>query len=97
MLACMEKPTPTIRDLYPRLGDEHLSEAEDSLEQYVALVLRIYERVCADPARYAHLRALLSTDGTVQSGTPRTEGMPAVTGIAYCRASRIVHTIPVWN
>jgi hypothetical protein len=72
----MEKPAPTLRALYPHLTDEELRVAQDTLEQYIALVLRIYERVAADPAGYAHLRSLLGTDGTVQSGTPRTDRVP---------------------
>ena len=35
---------PTIRDLYPNYTDEELAEAEDNIERYLALVLRIYER-----------------------------------------------------
>ena len=37
--------TPTIRDLYPSFTDEQLAEVEDTLERYLALVLRIYERL----------------------------------------------------
>jgi hypothetical protein len=36
--------TLTIRDLYPNLTDEELAAAEHNLEQYLALVLRIFER-----------------------------------------------------
>ncbi len=44
--AHMEKnPTPTIRDLYPHLSAAELLEAEDNLERYLALVLRIFERM----------------------------------------------------
>jgi hypothetical protein len=39
------KPAPTIRDLYPDLNEEQLAEVEDSLERYLALVLRIFERL----------------------------------------------------
>jgi hypothetical protein len=35
---------PTIRDLYPRLTDQELEEAEDNLERYLMLVLSIFER-----------------------------------------------------
>lgn len=42
----MEKKTPpTIRDLYPDLNDEELAEVDDTLERYLALVLRIFERL----------------------------------------------------
>jgi hypothetical protein len=36
---------PTIRDLYPDLTDEELAEAEDTIERYLELVLRIFERI----------------------------------------------------
>ena len=36
---------PTIRDLYPELNEAELKEAEENLDRYLALVLRIYERV----------------------------------------------------
>jgi hypothetical protein len=39
------KPTPTLRDLYPRLNEKELLEAEDTLDRYLLLVLRIYERI----------------------------------------------------
>jgi hypothetical protein len=37
--------TITIRDLYPHLSDEDLEIAEDELERYLALVMRIYNRI----------------------------------------------------
>ncbi len=40
-----KKPAPTIRDLYPHFTDEQLAEAEDTLDRYLALVLRIFERL----------------------------------------------------
>jgi hypothetical protein len=40
-----KKPAPTIRDLYPQLNDEQLAEVEDTWERYLALVLRIFERL----------------------------------------------------
>jgi hypothetical protein len=40
-----KKPAPTIRDLYPHFTDEQLAEAEDAHDRYLALVLRIFERV----------------------------------------------------
>ena len=50
------KSTPTIRDLYPGLTDEQLAEVEDSLERYLALVMRIFERLEAESnAQTVHL------------------------------------------
>lgn len=37
--------TPTIKDLYPHLNDEELKIAEENLDRYLALVLRIFERL----------------------------------------------------
>ncbi len=39
-----KEPGLTIRDLYPHYTDEELAEAEDNLERYLTLVLRIFER-----------------------------------------------------
>ena len=38
-------PAPTIRDLYPGLTDGEFAEVDDTIERYLALVLRIYERL----------------------------------------------------
>ena len=40
-----KKPAPTIRDLYPHFTDEQLAEAEDAHDRYLAIVLRIFERM----------------------------------------------------
>ena len=40
-----QKPAPTIRDLYPDLNEAQLAEVEDTWERYLALVLRIFERL----------------------------------------------------
>ena len=40
---------PTVRDLYPGLSERELTEAEANLERYLALVLRIFERMEANP------------------------------------------------
>ena len=47
-----------IRDLYPRLNDEDLKEAEENLKQYVELELRVYERILADPVAYTRFKRL---------------------------------------
>jgi hypothetical protein len=44
MASVEKKPVPTIRDLYPNFTDAELAEAEDNLERYLTLVLRIFER-----------------------------------------------------
>ena len=51
--------TPTLRDLYPDLTDEELEEAEENLQGYLDVVLRIYERLEAERT------ALTQSDGTL--------------------------------
>ena len=58
---CMDKisePDITIRNLYPHFNEEQLKEAEESIELYIELVLRIYDRIRSDPPNYADFRAL---------------------------------------
>lgn len=40
-----KKPPPTIRDLYPHFTDDQLAEAEDAHDRYLALVLRVFNRL----------------------------------------------------
>ena len=51
----------TIRDLYPHLTDEELREAEENMEKYLELELRMYERIFADPEAYARFKALTAS------------------------------------
>ena len=51
----------TIRDLYPHLNEEQLEEAEENLERYLELVLRIYERIRNDPEAYSAFKALTAS------------------------------------
>ncbi len=46
----MEQKSPTIHDLYPHLTPEECALAEENLELYLALVLRIFERLKAEQA-----------------------------------------------
>ena len=46
-----KKPAPTIRDLYPHFTDEQLAEAEDAHDRYLAIVLRIFERLELEAAQ----------------------------------------------
>ena len=48
MTAPPEKPVLTISELFPRLAGADLEMAEDNLEQYLALVLRIFDRLEAE-------------------------------------------------
>ena len=52
IVTCMISKNPlTLRDLYPTLTEEQLAEVEDSLERYLALVLRICERIISEDAQ----------------------------------------------
>jgi hypothetical protein len=51
----------TIRGLYPQLNEEQLKEAEENLERYLELVLRIYERIQKDPQAYSALNGLTAS------------------------------------
>ena len=50
--------SPTIRELYPDFTEDQLPEAAANLEQYLDLILRIYERIEADPEALADLRRI---------------------------------------
>jgi hypothetical protein len=42
----MQKKQPiTIRDLYPHMNEEQLAVAEANLKRYVAVIVRIYDRL----------------------------------------------------
>lgn len=36
---------PTLKELYPELSNDELKEAEENLRRYVAVVLRIHDRL----------------------------------------------------
>ncbi len=57
----MDATTPSIRNLYPRLSDEELAEAEENLDRYVEHALRMYERIKRDPETPARFRALTAS------------------------------------
>lgn len=50
---------PTIRDLYPQLDENQLREAEENLDRYLELTLRIYERIRNDPQAWAEFAVLI--------------------------------------
>jgi len=55
------EPAVTIRDLYPHLNDEQLKEAEENLDRYLELTLRIYDRIRQDPDAYARFKTLTAS------------------------------------
>lgn len=50
-----------IRELYPGLEEGQLKEAEESLDRYLDLALRIYDRIRSDPAAYSGFRSLTAS------------------------------------
>jgi hypothetical protein len=65
---------PTIRDLYPDLTDEELKEARENLSRFVALTLRIFERISAAADTKAHTETLTDQESfpTVKSERSNT-------------------------
>jgi hypothetical protein len=63
---------PTIATLYPDLNEEQVRMVGDNMEQYLILVLRIYERICTDPATYAQFKVLTAAEGTLDCTPPRS-------------------------
>jgi hypothetical protein len=57
-----KEPEVTIRELYPTLSNTELEAAEENLERYLELVLRIYERIRAEPESYAQFKALTASE-----------------------------------
>ena len=62
----------TIARLYPQLNKDQLQEAEEAIEQYLHLVLRIYERIRQEPELYATFRHL-----TAKNHDPSMHGEPS--------------------
>lgn len=49
---------PTLRELFPDKSDGWLKEAEENLDCYLALSLRIFERIEKDPETMVRFDAL---------------------------------------
>lgn len=63
----------TLRDLYPTLSDEQLAEAEITFWRYIAVMVRIYERVRAEQGPEASTR-LVNGDLTVPRESANVPG-----------------------
>jgi len=61
------RPAPSIADLYPTLSDEERAEAKENLDRYLALALRILERLHA-----AQHGSPLDPQSGVDAETPRS-------------------------
>jgi hypothetical protein len=51
----------SLRQLYPNLSDSQLEEADENLRQYVALTLRVFERLERDPDAWRRFEALTAS------------------------------------
>jgi hypothetical protein len=58
----MSEPLITIKDLYPWLSPEEQREVEEKFERYLDFVERTYEKIQADPKRYAEFLSLTGLD-----------------------------------
>ena len=58
----------TMREVYPTFSDEQLADAETTFRRYVAVMVRIYERVRAEQGPDAATR-LANGDLTVSHGS----------------------------
>lgn len=57
----LTKPTPkTFRQVFPELADSDVVQAEANFEAYLALIIRIHDRISRDPVALAELRAALA-------------------------------------
>ncbi len=65
----------TIRDLYPSLDEIQAREAEETLDCYLAVAMRIYDRIRLDPAAHAYFKAL--TASSARSTIPNERSDPA--------------------
>ena len=47
-----------IAEIFPGLSTEELKEADEKLRQYLAFIVRLYERIMTDPKERERLLAL---------------------------------------
>jgi hypothetical protein len=75
----MDGPGNNIKSLFPSLTEEQSKEAEENIEQYLAVVIRIYQRVSRDPEALAELRRDLQEPGDFGAGNSQgnVTGNPA--------------------
>jgi len=61
---------PTFRELYSHLTEKELADAEDRFDRYIALAVRVFERLRNDPTFPENLRALTAKpdDRTMNAG-----------------------------
>ena len=53
-------PEDILREEHPDWSAQQLKEAEEALDQYFEVVMRIYERIRKDPKLYEEFKALVA-------------------------------------
>jgi len=71
-----QQEKPSIADLYPRLDKDQLKEAEGTLARYLELVLRIFERIEADPVAYQCFKSLTASKPHPRINHQRSNSSP---------------------
>jgi hypothetical protein len=54
--------SPRFRKLYPTLNEEQLREAQENLDRFLEVVLRVCQRIQSDPDARKQFEALTSSD-----------------------------------
>lgn len=54
----------SVKGLYPTLSEEQLREAEENLDRYLELSLRMHERIRNDPVEYSRFKELTGSPGS---------------------------------
>lgn len=84
-----EAPQPESRfqalaEAFPSIPDDALEEAEASIDRYLAIVLRIYDRICSDPAEHSALIELTAAwrraemEGCTSPALPQAEANESI-------------------
>ena len=64
----MDGPDNEVSSLFPSLTVGQSKQAEENIEQYLAVVIRIYQRISRDPEALAALRRELQESGDFGTG-----------------------------
>ena len=71
----MDEPR-TLKELFPQLNDAQLTEAQGNIEQYLLLVLRVFDRLELDAERKPQRGTLTTATGTLPCTPPGSKHLP---------------------